>query len=327
MRSKLWDSLAGSGRSSALAPMFEVIAGLHVGVTMPLEMRRYTIGSALPADIILHDAGVAPEHAALLIDRQRVRLEALGADVGMQTGRLPSAHGCYLQLPTDIVLGEATVRVQLPDEPQSRDGSEIERLLKAASRRIRTKTGIGIVSAVALCLAGGALASSMNMTKADADRMAPIQLAALGNASQEKITTGTAAEPPRIDDVVRDLTARLDAAGLHALKAAVVDDRLVVTGELDKRDSETWTAVQRWFDQTYGRQIILGTHVNIGEAKTAPPLTLQAVWYGANAYVIAADGAHYYEGTALQSGWVVREIGANRVVLVRNGESVALDYR
>src|SRR5437667_10844074 len=103
MRSEFWDSLPGSGRSSALKPTLEVVSGLHVGVVIALEMQRYTIGSSLPADIILHDAGVAPEHAALLIDRQRVRLEALRGDVDMQTGRLPAAHGCYLQLPIDIV--------------------------------------------------------------------------------------------------------------------------------------------------------------------------------------------------------------------------------
>jgi Inner membrane component of T3SS, cytoplasmic domain/Inner membrane component of T3SS, periplasmic domain len=307
--------------------MFEVISGLHVGVIIPLEMRRYTIGSTLPADIILHDTGVAPEHAALLIDRQRVRLEALGGDVAMQTGRLPAAHGCYLQLPIDIVLGEATIRVRLPGGPQPPDGWTIETLLRAASRRMWTRTGIGIVSALALCLAGAALTFSTSVTKADADGMAPTSLAALGDPGREKMENEKHSEPPRIDDVVRDLAGRLDAAGLHALKAAVAGDRLTVTGDLDKRDSETWTAVQRWFDQTYGRQIILGAHVNIGEAKTAPPLSLQAVWYGANPYVIATDGAHYYEGTVLQSGWVVREIDANRVMLVRNGESVALAYR
>jgi Inner membrane component of T3SS, cytoplasmic domain/Inner membrane component of T3SS, periplasmic domain len=326
MRPELWESLQGTGRSSAFEPVFEVISGLHAGVIVPLETRRYTIGSSLPADIILHDAGVAPEHAALLIDRQRVRLEALGGAVDMQTGRLPAAHGSYLQLPIDIVLGEATIRVRLPDRPQPADGWTIEPLLRAASRRMSTRTGIGIVSALALCLAGAVLTFSTGTTKADADGMAPILFAALGDASREKMTTNRPSEPPRIDDVVRDLTARLDAAGLHVLKAAVVGDRLTVTGELDKREAETWTAVQQWFDQTYGRQFILGAHVSIAEAKTAPPLSLQAVWYGANPYVIAADGTHYYEGTVLQSGWAVREIGANRVMLVRNGESLALAY-
>jgi hypothetical protein len=327
MPSELWDSsYPGGKRGPVLKPTLEVISGLHAGVVIALEMQRYTIGSSPPADIILHDAGVAPRHAALIIHRHRVRLEALGGDVGLRTGRLPSAHGCYLRLPAEFVLGEATVRVR-PSGPQKPKGWTIEALLKAASRRMRTRTGIGIVSALALCLAGEALTFAISMTKADADAMAPTRLAALGDAGQQKITEDKSNEPPRIDDVARDLSARLEAAGLHALKAAVVEDRLMVTGELEMRDSDTWTAVQRWFDQTYGRRVILGSHVNIGEARTTPPLTLQAVWYGANPYVIATDGAHYYEGTVLQSGWTVREIDANRVLLVRGGESVALDYR
>jgi Inner membrane component of T3SS, cytoplasmic domain/Inner membrane component of T3SS, periplasmic domain len=324
MRSELWDSLTGTQRSYALEPVFEVISGLHVGVIVRLQRRRYAIGSSLPADIVLHDAGVAQQHAALLIDRRRVRLEALGGDVDMQTGRLPKGHGCYLRLPIDLVLGGATIRLRLPGGAQPR-GRTIESMLATASRRIRTTTGIAIVSAIALCLAGGAL--TISMSRADAGGVAPARFATLGDAGVDMMAKDKASEPPRMDDVVRDLTARLDAAGLHALKAAIVGDRLTVTGDLDKRDSETWTAVQRWFDQNYGRQIILGAHVNIGEAKTAPPLSLQAVWYGANPCVIAADGAHYYEGTVLESGWLVREIGADRTVLVRNGESVALTYR
>src|SRR5436305_1803056 len=101
MRSYFWDTLPGMRPPLPFQPVFEVLSGLHEGVVIPLEMRRYAIGASLPADIILHDVGVAPEHAALLIDRQNVRLEALGGEVDFQSGRLPPAHGCYLQLPVN----------------------------------------------------------------------------------------------------------------------------------------------------------------------------------------------------------------------------------
>jgi len=74
---------------SARVPTLEVMSGLHRGVTVPLERRRYCVGSALMADIALRDAGVASEHVEIDVGRRRIHLEAIGADVGLRTGRLP----------------------------------------------------------------------------------------------------------------------------------------------------------------------------------------------------------------------------------------------
>jgi hypothetical protein len=319
MSSELLDSMSGGEPSLTLAARLEVISGLHLGVCVPLERRRYCIGSSLSADIVLHDSGIAPEHAVLQVERRSIRLEAAGGDIGLPTGPLPKGHGSYLPLPTELVLGEATVRLFLP-------GIDAEARGRFALWRNRTRSGRGIVSAVALCLAGGVAILAMSIGKPDANATEPVRAAELGSVAADNLAKDKITTPPRINDVLRDLTVRIDQAGLHALKAAVTDGRLTVTGALDKPDAETWTTIQRWFDQTYGRQIILSANVNIAEGKTAP-LRLQAVRYGANPYVIAADGAHYYEGSTLDSGWVIREIGADRALLVRNGESIALSYR
>jgi hypothetical protein len=304
-----------------------VTSGLHVGVSVPMEQRRYCIGSSLAADIVLLDSGIAPEHAVLQVERRSVRLEAIGGDVGLPTGLIPKGHGSYLQLPADLALGEATIRIFLPGKDSAAEGIAARSPGRAGSSRSWISSWRAILPVIALCMAGGVTIFAMSMAKPDANMTAPVSTATPGAVAAGGLAKNKTAELPQMDEVLRDLTIHIDQAGLHALKTAVKDGRLTVTGALDKRDAETWSALQRWFDQTYGRQIILSANVSIGEGKAAAPLRLQAVWYGANPYVIAADGAHYYEGSTLDSGWVIREIGADRALLVRNGESLALSYR
>jgi hypothetical protein len=42
---------------------------------------------------------------------------------------------------------------------------------------------------------------------------------------------------------------------------------------------------------------------------------------------VAADGEHYFNGAVLNDGWVVRDIGENRVLLAKDDQTVALNYR
>ena len=44
-------------------------------------------------------------------------------------------------------------------------------------------------------------------------------------------------------------------------------------------------------------------------------------------YVVAADGVRYYEGAVLESGWTIQSIDADRILLSRDGQTMALAYQ
>src|SRR3954468_9081120 len=56
---------SGSPSSQNSATTFDVVAGFHQGVRLPLNRAEYRIGSTAGSDIVLRDPGVAPVHAVL----------------------------------------------------------------------------------------------------------------------------------------------------------------------------------------------------------------------------------------------------------------------
>jgi hypothetical protein len=51
------------------------------------------------------------------------------------------------------------------------------------------------------------------------------------------------------------------------------------------------------------------------------------VWFGERPYIITAEGAHFNQGAILDNGWVIQDIGQDRIVLSKKAETVALTYR
>jgi hypothetical protein len=136
-----------------------------------------------------------------------------------------------------------------------------------------------------------------------------------------------AAQQPSIEEAASQLIAKLKTMNIGSLKVTAGDRRVVVAGSLAKSEATSWTATQQWFDESYGGRVVLTANVAIGESKSAPSLRLQAIWFGARPYVITEEGAHFYEGALLDNGWVLQRIAEDRIVLEREGESLALTYR
>src|SRR5215471_5820557 len=105
-----------------------VVAGVHRGVVLALDNGDYRVGSSPQADIVLSDRGVAPEHAVLRLERTAVRIDATGADVGVEQDLIPLAHGCRARLPLDIALGESRLHLSNPDLDQAVAHTVAERL-------------------------------------------------------------------------------------------------------------------------------------------------------------------------------------------------------
>jgi hypothetical protein len=133
---------------------------------------------------------------------------------------------------------------------------------------------------------------------------------------------------PNVEDAGRKLTERLVASGLLGLRVATAGGQVVVNGSITKQQTAAWTEAQQWFDAAYRGRLVLVANVTPAEAKKPPPaLNVQAVWFGERPYVLTAEGNRYYKGAFLDNGWTIKDIADGRILLSKDGETMALVYR
>lgn len=307
---------AQSARMTADLLLLEVVAGRHAGVRVPLDAAGCCIGSAGEADVMLRDPGVAPVHVRLELGRSGLRIEAAGADVGVGAEVLPLGHGCRVRLPAELILGEARLCISKP-ATSSRSGGVIaegvRRLRDAIGARHAVAAGTLAVSLVALSVIAFGLPHGAGERPAGTTADARVPAAPPGAAAS-------------LEEAMRELTRRLDQARLRSLRVGILDGSLSVTGRLAKREADAWRTIERWFDQTYGGRLVLAAKVTVGDGWTLPPPQLRAIWFGVRPYIITVDGAHHEPGSVLDNGWAVAEIGQGRLVLTKDGETLALTY-
>ena len=130
------------------------------------------------------------------------------------------------------------------------------------------------------------------------------------------------------EDAGRKLTEHLVASGLSGLRVSTGAGQVVVTGSIMKQQTDAWTEVQQWFDAAYRGRLVLVAKVTLTESqKPMPVINVQAVWFGENPYVITAEGNRYYKGAFLDNGWTIKDIADGRILLAKDGETLALVYR
>jgi hypothetical protein len=317
-----------------------VVSGIHHGVVITLACADYAVGSAPNADIVLRDPGVAAEHARLRVERGLVCVEATGGNVAVGQTFVEKGHGCRVREPVDITLGEARLRLSPIDSADGVLGLELRKFLAGRSHALgeapsgvelrkfladRPRALVGAVTclilAVSIVVARGFASSARAPTAEGSTRVAFTDRAEIPQS-----TTNEQAATTTMDHAMRDLTDHLARANIHMLHISTVDDRLVVTGKLNRQEAVAWAAVQQWFDQTYG-DFVLTANVTVGDGQDTPSFQLQAVWYGDQPYVIGSDGERYYQGSVLDNGWVIREVDEDRLLLNKGSETLVVTYR
>jgi hypothetical protein len=130
------------------------------------------------------------------------------------------------------------------------------------------------------------------------------------------------------EDAGRKLSERLNASGLTGLRVTTGAGQVVVTGSITKQQTDAWTEAQQWFDAAYRGRLVLVANVAPTDAKKPMPVVnVQAVWFGERPYIITADGNRYYKGASLDNGWTIKDIADGRILLSKDGETLALVYR
>jgi hypothetical protein len=300
---------------------FEVVAGTHQGALLLLDWADYRIGSSPDADIVLSDEGVAPEHAVLHVGPGGVRIDATGGSVTIEHEPLALWRGRRVRLPANVTLG--TARIHLAGDGGDQPGPRFDELGRELGRRVLHNPLSGAAVLACLVIAVTAARELPQTAGRDGEHTGAAEVAAW-----ERPTSPANAQSVA-EAAARELRTRLEAANIRTLRVTPADGRVAVAGKVTKEEAVSWAAIQQWFDQAYsGGGIVLTTEISpTAEGRTMPALQLQAIWYGEHPYILTAGGERYFEGAVLDDGWIIREIGEDRLLLARGGETVALTYR
>jgi len=219
---------------------------------------------------------------------------------------------------TSVSRVETQVQAQGNENPTLAAASKLMADLPVADRKfiehcLSTRTGISVREAIA----------ELN----GCDRQPPPSLAAALNGTAPNGTAPNAAAP-NVEDAGRKLTERLVSSGLSGLRVTTAGGQVVVNGSITKQQVGAWTEAQQWFDAAYRGRLVLVANVSPTDAKKpAPVLNVQAVWFGERPYVLTAEGNRYYKGAFLDNGWMIKDIVEGRILLAKDGETLALVYR
>jgi Inner membrane component of T3SS, cytoplasmic domain/Inner membrane component of T3SS, periplasmic domain len=305
-------------RTASSELQLEVVGGLHSGVRLSLADGDYSIGSKSEADIVLRDDGVASQHVIICIDGNDIRAEAIGGTLRVGDEEIDFGHGCRLRLPTVLTIGSASLR--LTSDRHSHGAADgIPFLSRLADRPSVT------VSLLGVALAGTIVWQGLHATSADKPNL---EMAMTSKAGGRPAASLAAAGPEiSSDDAARDLKDRLRSAGIETISISAEGAHLTATGRLPESRASEWTSIQRWFDKTYSPRMSLSANVANDPASAKPAVRLQAIWSGERPHIIAENGSRYYEGAILDNGWVLQQIGDDRVTLKKGEEKLVLTYR
>jgi type III secretion system (T3SS) inner membrane Yop/CscD-like protein/type III secretion system (T3SS) inner membrane Yop/YscD-like protein len=353
--------------SSSSTFVLESTAGFHRGVRLELEPGDLRIGSRPGADIVLRDAGIAAEHAILRVGRRSIDLHADGGEVRVGEEIIANGYGCALRAPIDLTIGEARLRIsiernQAPARPAILIAGALLFAVPAlglaamhpAAPKAYDLTGVARAEAPGDETLSVTAASRLMADLPAADRQAASRLMANlpaadrqfiqhclstrpGISVREAIAelNGCDRQPPpnpgpalNADDAGHKLAERLDASGLSGLRVSTGGGQVVVTGSIMKQQTDAWTEAQQWFDAAYRGRLVLLAKVTLTEAKKPMPVVnVQAVWFGERPYIITAEGNRFYKGAFLDNGWTIKDIADGRILLTKDGETLALVYR
>ena len=328
--------------------VLEITDGVHRGVRVELEPGDCRIGSTSGADIVLRDAGIAAEHAILRVGRRSIDLHAIGGEVRVGEEVIAKGYGCALRPPIDLTIGEARLRIsversQAPARPVE-SGQAPARPVEPGQAPGRPRISRAILMAGALLLAVPPLglaaakrqaAPNTYETTAEAPSDVFEKFDKFNNRKREEGRETASLQQPRpnigsaytTEEAGRKLSELLRVSGLADLRVNASGGQVVVAGSIMKQQSAAWTEAQQWFDGAYRGKLVLVSNVTFGEAKPMPVVNVQAVWFGERPYIITAEGSRYYKGSFLDNGWTIKDIADGRILLAKDGETLALVYR
>ena len=125
--------------------------------------------------------------------------------------------------------------------------------------------------------------------------------------------------------VLDELRGKLSTAGMDMVTVRLRrDGSIAAKGRISQAQTAAWRAIGHWFDSAAKGRYVLVDDLEI--MPDAPPLTIEAVWSGSNPYVVDGDGQKFFVGSILPSGWRIRRIDRNRVLIEHGRQMVAVRF-
>ncbi|SDP45080.1 EscD/YscD/HrpQ family type III secretion system periplasmic domain-containing protein [Phyllobacterium sp. OV277] len=294
-----------SGATSELT--LNVLDGVHRGVTVPISGDDCEIGSSTDCDLFLSDSSIEGRHFSIRRAGAMVVIGAHGGEVIINDRtRLDIGKGMRTKLPVKISAGGVSMVLDGPANARHSLQSYLQPLRKAG-----LFGGCVALLGLSIALVQAGVASNLDGRRTDST---------IAAASQVVPDVSAAADPQQV------LNQMLADNGLGALDVQWDGSRVHVDGAVDPAQMKKWADVQYRFDSQYGSHNVVSSSVHEVAKKIQPKFKLQAIWFGEKPYAIAADGSRLYTGAALEDGWIIKEIGADRLVVKRNVEEFTLTF-
>lgn len=309
----------GDGRSICV---LEICTGVHTGASLDLKARPYSVGSSPKSDIVLIDDGVSATHLRLYPRGRHIDVEAVGGDVALAGGRMiPMGKGRRCKLPLRVSIGETGMKLTASSKPPL-EPFGTTRFLSLLAVAVAGITGVTVaVAGLSMAAPGRIIAQP---AAALMDSYGTLDLAQVRFGAPRSLHNPVT---PTFRNAADQLRGRLNEAGIGMLRVDELDHRLIVSGSLQKEEQrDAWNRTRSWFDKNYGNTTPIVADISQPKQEEPPYLSLRAIWYGSQPYIIMADGERYHEGAITNGGWSIEQIGERELVLAKGSAKVALKY-
>jgi hypothetical protein len=313
-----------------------IASGLHAGVEQVLAGGEHTFGSGTTADFVLLDDGLEPLHFTVRLYDGRARIEALAEPCDVDgIGSLDAGESCECKLPVGIAVGACRVEFTGLTAHNTLPNAFGPSQLLGSVQRHPMPYLVGLTAVVALGIVGARISTwersptvrsqTIAAAASPSSRVgAPANAAVRQGDTQVDAGRKPARPRPAPDEVVKALKRELEEAGLLNIAVEAGSGVVAASGTVTPDAAAQWLVLQRRFDERYLGEITLINDVAV-QAEQLPALQIEAVWRGPNPHLIIR-GEKYPEGSVLESGWAVKHIEAERVVLERHGRRVTIRY-
>lgn len=343
--------------------VFEIRSGLYRGVTHDVAEGRHIIGSGDGSDLVLMEEGLAGQHAAIVLQDDKIRIEALAGGVTVEgAGPVPAGSARTVRLPARIEIAGIETAWHLVEDATAEPvpNPQLAQLWAVMARPMVPGIAAAGVLAVALVLTvGNPIAGAAVLLDGSAkNALQRIGVSGEDQASQAARPSTKPASPSLASLALNDtvpapvlpaslnsasktapvqkakdateiaastLRKEVEKAGLLNVHVNASGGAVSARGFIEPSMTSRWESLQKEFDERFVGEVTLVNSVAVKAEKLPSSLGIEGVWRGAQPYIVMR-GQRYLIGAIVDGGWAIRSIESDRVMLEREGRLVAMRF-
>lgn len=273
-----------------------VSSAIHGAIRMPLAVGSTTVGRSVASDLVLADQSVAGQHLRLHV-AATIMVEALELPLSLgDAAPIEPGQTRVLTRTTEFRAGDVAMRVEIGPLPAAKS----------------MLPGVRLAAAFAAFGFAGSVAFALLSSEPSRATVIPPMAAR---------TEPAPAPAPSL----AALQAQLQVRHLSSIQTDVLPDGSYrASGTINTDEVAIWHDVTHWFDEVAGGRTVLIDRVSA--SSNAPLLAIQSAWVGERPYVIDGSGQKLFAGAVLANGWTVEGIEADRVLVKRGGQRLAVRF-